>query len=201
MQNDLTQKARDCLSDYGDQGFAVVAETILGEIYVVESNFDPAFDEQVIKDAVEAGDPVLGWISRSLGIAPMVSIATAEDSGLVARISANTCTVISTIVEGAHLGIIVAHTATAIEEFEAAELISSAIALHSQKQIPRNEDITDKETVYLERATTGATDDEIAEELHLSLRAVKERKRKAIEDLGAKNIAHAITIAKKTSLI
>jgi len=61
--------------------------------------------------------------------------------------------------------------------------------------------ITAKELIYLEQVSAGATDDEIAAELQLSLRAVKERKRKAIDDLHANNIGHAVGIAKRTKLI
>lgn len=58
-----------------------------------------------------------------------------------------------------------------------------------------------KEIAYLMKASEGQTDAEIAEGLNLSLRAVKERKKRTLTDLKAASIAHAIAIAVATRQI
>ncbi|MXU66776.1 helix-turn-helix transcriptional regulator [Oceanomicrobium pacificus] len=62
-------------------------------------------------------------------------------------------------------------------------------------------ELSPKEISYLQKAAEGLNDTEIAEALDLSLRAVRERKKKAIQDSRFSTIFHTIAHARRAGLI
>lgn len=145
--------------------------------------------------------PSLKWMAETIGIANSSDGATAE---LMADGSITTpFTLISTYEEGSKIGILAAHSSPELSAVEIRELTAAALVIVRLDRVtaPEEDPVTAKELVYLQQVSGGALDDDIADDLGLSLRAIKERKRKAIEDMHAKNIAHAVAKAKRHDLL
>ena len=61
--------------------------------------------------------------------------------------------------------------------------------------------LTPAQIEVVKRKALGETDTEAAKSLHISPIAVKRRRERALYDLGAKNIAHAVYIAVGAGII
>ncbi len=198
--NDETQ-ARACtkLGEIGDMGYAVISQTTGDDLEVLATNYTPPWSVDQLQKWAQNQDSVLLWLGENLGT---ISVGDLEPGPMRdACSSAAATTAISDINAGSRLAIVISHRCDTLTEAQVNEARAAAIILQMDQTAQTDFPITAKELVYLEQVSTGATDEEIAADLQLSLRAVKERKRKAIDDLNAKNIGNAVGIAKRSGLI
>lgn len=84
---------------------------------------------------------------------------------------------------------------------EPADLKAAVLVLAESAERDEGMTLGTKEVAYLKKVAEGMSDAEIAEDLGLSLRAVKERKRHVQRDLDASSIAHAVAIAHANQII
>ena len=110
-------------------------------------------------------------------------------------------TVISIFHRGHKVGAVCRMDDSALTEDVIREMIASAILAVEDLGGESGLALDPKETAYLKKVTEGLSDAEIADSLGLSLRAVKERKKRTLVDLNATSIAHAIAIATSAGLI
>lgn len=185
------------LSEICDLGYAIVTSPQTEEQSDV---FDNGFQTLTDTAAIPV-DKALSWLASDIGI------LHSSDGIFKTKISsvptACSCTLIGTYEGGLKLGILASHSKLVLSDVELRELTASAQMMikHNQNGMVEENSITAKELVYLEQVANGVLDDDIADFLGLSVRAIKERKRKVIEDLGARNISHSVAIAKRSHLL
>jgi len=194
MRSQVNQR----LTDICDVGCAIISAPTSPEQAVVLINNLADWADVV---HAQTSHPSLNWMADSIGITRSTEENTA---GLMDGTSiASPFTLISTFEEGMKVGILAAHSNDELTDVEIRELTTAALIL-VRLELAANSDeeaVTAKEIVYLQQVSGGALDDDIADDLGLSLRAIKERKRKAIEDMNAKNISHAVAKAKRHNLL
>lgn len=199
MKSTNLQSAYDRLKHIGSNGYAVFADNGFDGIQVLSENFTPSWTDAHLAELSEQNDPVLSWIESSIGVTHLSAI---EDSAAFGAEKAHRPgTLIALLNAGSRLGVVLLHEAESLSDQDVDEATAAALTLLSGMPKPETYPITPKELVYLRQVCAGASDEDIANDLQLSLRAVKERKRKAIDDLNALNIGHAVGIAQRAGLI
>lgn len=182
-----------------DLGYLIFSSSSDGNLKQLASSFHQYGTDKSGPSLVATDDPAIAWLAENLGATKSDNIS---ESPLISSfdISGNT-TLVSDLYAGSRICMLLSHNKDELTADEIKEARAASLILHIENTEEPEFAITAKELVYLQQISAGATDEDVASELQLSLRAVKERKRKAIEDLGAKNIGHAIGIAKRNNLI
>ncbi len=180
-------------------GFALFLIDANRNFSMLTSSENSIPSETQIAEFGKSDDPAATWMMDNLG---SIAVSDIEDTKLNEMLpTGENCTLITDIYNGNRFALLLSHTSETLGENDIKEARAAALVLQMEADLDADLEISQKEIVYLKRASSGASDDEIAEDLQLSLRAVKERKRKAIDDLEAKNIGHAVGIAKRRGLI
>lgn len=183
----------------GDIGFSIFTETANSDLELLVSTHGPQWTSESIREWKDAKHPFIEWISSNIGAIPATEVEGGDSLPSGSERTNNT--LISEFYLGARVGVVLSHKSDALTEVQINEARAAALVIQAMQPNEKELGITAKELIYLKQVSAGASDDEIATDLQLSLRAVKERKRKAIDDLHAKSIAHAIGIAKRANLI
>jgi len=187
------------LGQIADLGYSVLADATDGSLVVLSSNHSANWMSSDFQKWMDDGDTLMSWLRSNLGSKLVSTIETGALAEACLKFGATT--IVADLYAGSRLGLILSHSKNELDEAEIKEARAAGLTIQMHHQDDTKSGITAKELIYLEQVSAGATDDEIAAELQLSLRAVKERKRKAIDDLHANNIGHAVGIAKRTKLI
>ena len=199
MTNSPKDHALAKLSQIADHGYTVLTSGSDGGTRVLASNHSSNWTNATFATWSEAKDSAMLWMQETVGT---ISTAELDSSPFTQAVAEHgTTTLVSDLFAGSRLGLVLSHSKEALEEADIKEARAAALMIQLADQDDGEHGITAKELIYLEQVSTGASDDEIAADLQLSLRAVKERKRKAIDDLHAQNIGHAVGIAKRAKLI
>lgn len=187
------------LEHLADLGYSVLSHTADEGLKLLASNHAPKLTADDFVAWFQSGDTTLAWFRDNLGAATVGQL----DPGPLAKACSEIgpTTIISELFQGARIALVLSHAKDVLEETDLKEAKAAALVLQPYQKAQKEFGITAKELIYLEQVSAGATDDEIATELQLSLRAVKERKRKSIDDLHAQNIGHAVALAKRANLI
>lgn len=122
-------------------------------------------------------------------------------SGVLPASDADPTTLLSLIHDGKKFGALCRNTTEPLSDDTLREMVATTIFKAESLDTPDAPVLDPKETAYLKKVTEGLSDAEIAGDLGLSLRAVKERKKRTLVDLNATSIAHAISIATRAGLI
>ena len=191
--------AREQLSFIADLGFCVFVGTNGTDASEVEKEGVDTWSTAQFSVLREQGDSVAMWFSEVLGNVSLDDL----DPGNCAQAlkSLGSVTLISDIHAKIRIGVILNHSSEKLSEVELGEVRAAALILIKNEDRTPEVDLSGKVRTYLEQVSGGASDEEIAQKLNLSLRAIKERKRNVIEELGANSIGHAIGIAKRAKLI
>jgi len=199
MTNSPKVHALARLDHIADHGFCVISTAANEGLRLLATNHPANWTAKDFTSWSDTGDPVMTWFGENLGATQISDL----EAGPLADICSKTgpATLISDLFSGARLGMILSHSKEALDEADVKEARAAALTLRMDDHETPDFEISAKELIYLEQVSKGATDDDIATDLQLSLRAVKERKRKAIDDLCAHNIGHAVGIAKRAKLI
>lgn len=184
--------AHQTLTAKAPQGYLIAsvrhADAQSGTHWVFASDLVSPQDRALL----EVQDPLATWMQQSYG--------AVELDELLDGISG---TAVSFVVAGAKLTGILLHETGSLSEEERNEAKAAVSIIYSDIETDAPEDLTlpPKEAAYLRKLVTGNSDDEIAEELKLTLRATKERKRRSIEATKSDNITHAVGKAIRKRLI
>lgn len=191
--------AREQLSIIADLGFCVLVGTNSTDPSEVAKEGVATWNSEHFDHLREQGDSVATWFSEVLGNTPLDDLDPGESAQKLK--SLGSVTLISEIHAKIRFGVILNHSSEKLSEVELGEVRAAALILIKNEDRTPEVDLSGKVRTYLEQVSGGASDEEIAQKLNLSLRAIKERKRNVIEELGAKSIGHAIGIAKRAKLI
>lgn len=194
-----TNFARTRLGSIADLGFSIVSHTAGDGLSLIISTHTPEWSVLDLRNWQEKDDALFDWMKQNLGVVDGSEIGSG--AAIEACLKQGKTTIISEFYSGSRLGMVLTHSANQLDDITIKEAKAAAFILKLSASPGTAPGITTKEEIYLKQVSTGATDDEIATDLQLSLRAVKERKRKAIDDLQAENIGHAVGIAKRSGLI
>ena len=150
--------------------------------------------------ARDAEDCIIQWLDTSVGVELLSTIRvnsgdTTDPDFLSAHENG---TVFSMLHDGAKVVMILVHAATELSEQDIRAAKSLLFLLINDQPTAVIPTLGPRELAYLKKVSEGATDEEVAEEFNLSMRSVKERKKRTITDLGATNISLAINLAKKS---
>ncbi len=199
MGSQHSERALARLNQIADLGYTAFSTFSGDTTSVLASTYKPAWTREDIQKLRDSRDPLIVWFDGNLDISTAEAALATKTS--LSDLPLETTTLASDLVGGARIGLVMSHSSGSLDPEQVNEARAAAHILHVELSNVPESGITAKELVYLEQVSAGATDDEIADDLQLSLRAVKERKRKAIDDLNAQNIGHAVGIAKRTGLI
>lgn len=199
MGSQHTERALARLSNIADLGYCAFSTFRGAPAQILSTTFQPAWTQQMVEDWRSADDPLISWFEDNLEVAAAEEALAGKST--VVDLPSGSTTLTSDLIAGARIGLVLSHSSDALGTDQVNEARAAALVLREELGSDTETGITTKEAIYLKHVSAGATDDEIAEDLNLSLRAVKERKRKAIDDLNALNIGHAVGIAKRTGVI
>jgi len=180
------------ISDIAPSGFFILRQ-------------DPLADSQevLISDGLDTDELLdLPETALSQKLSEIVGIATlSKESARDLGLPSSAATLASLFHASQRLAGVFCHEATELSETDHRTLMACMIEVADTTPSSRDASIELRDLAYLRKAAAGFSDDEIAAELNLSMRSVKERKKRCIVDLGARNINHAMLIAKRQNLL
>ena len=191
-------RARLCA--LADGGYAAIAVPPEAEPKILTADLQAALSEDLLIGAATVPTGPFAWATETLGTTTLQSLRNAGKVGDIAELPENG-TVLSHIQDGTRLVLMLFHEAELLSPSDLQEATAALLALLPPIELSGREPLSPRELAYLRKAAAGDSDEEIAEDLNLSMRSVKERKKRSIADLGAVNITHAITLAKRSGQI
>ena len=156
--------------------------------------------EQALLEAAASSSGVFSWAVETLGVTTLHALRNADIDPAIVGLPENG-TVASQLHNGVRMAILMFHQAELLSPSELQEATAAILAQLPTIEVSQIEPLSPRELAYLRKAAAGDSDEEIAEDLNLSMRSVKERKKRSITDLGAVNITHAIILAKRSGQI
>ena len=165
------------LSSWADKSLTLMAERSDGDVEILYTTL--ADQNQVISTFSDVSDQ----FHTLVGVLP-----TEGKNGAP-------LTLISVFHRGEKVGAICEHTVEPESEENIREIVAAILHQANRLKPITAPALDPKEIAYLKKVAEGLSDAEIADNLNLSLRAVKERKKRTQTDLRATSIAHAIAIA------
>ena len=164
------------LNSWADIGLTLVADNSQGSLEVLFSSSGNLNDNR-------HQNALADHLQNAIGV---LTPGDAEDQR---------STLIALFHNGGKVGAVCEHSAPPGSEDAIREIVAAILFQAQEFNRPEPTTLDPKEIAYLKKVAEGFSDAEIADELNLSLRAVKERKKRTLTDLGAASIAHAIAIA------
>ena len=183
-----------------DLGYFVVFDTRAATPEILASDTFGGATQDMYLQAKDAGDCLIAWLDNSVGIESFATIRTNCDdpTDYLGFAGFEHGTAVSLLYNGGKIGALLAHSEPELSDAAVKE-IKSILALAADARPPAKiPTLGPRELAYLKKVSEGETDEEIAKDLNLSMRSVKERKKRTITELGAVNIAQAIILAKKS---
>jgi len=193
-----TSRAR--LNVLADAGYIVVVLSQAHLPRVLLSKLPETLTTDDLNAAIEGGDAVFAWAAQNIGVASLSELQEGEHPSALFD-AAHTGTLIVRVHRGNRILGILLHTEPVLSETAIRESLAAILTLVDEDGTAEIGVLAPRELAYLRKAMAGFTDEEIAADLNLSMRSVKERKKRTIKDLGAANLSHAVTLAKRSSQI
>lgn len=188
------------IAAFADLGFVIIFDIRADnpEVFVCSKLTETTKD--AVLEARKSDDCIINWLQNSVGTETFTYIRMnaedASDQVLMAHIENGTA--ISMLHDGAKIGALLAHSQKELTEEQINDVRSTLILAAESIPVANIPTLGPRELAYLKKVSEGETDDGIAKELNLSMRSVKERKKRTITELGAVNISQAIILAKKS---
>lgn len=205
MDSELVNFAKQRLTAVADRGYALAIGITGGIPRGALTTYPPEWTNEYFAKGLTETDPVVKWAALNRGSTNWRDIprdAAGQQTMDLARLHGiENGTTISVVHNAEKAVLSLCHskpdlTAAEIAEATAALIVIAQMSAPSAKNPPNL-----KELVYLRKLAEGSNDQEIGEELGLTLRAVRERKKKAISEMGASNITHAVALAKDAGFV
>lgn len=194
----MNENSQKRLAVLADQGFVVFVDIRTDNPKVSHSNVSEYPEDSAVLNGND--DAILAWMRSEIGVIGLAKLRAdaAADASLPDHRNG---TLIARTLDGRKIGALLLHTVPVLPEAELNEAVGLLLLLAAETTGPEIAQLSARELAYLKKAANGDTDDEIAVDLSLSMRSVKERKKRTIADLGAENLHHAILLAKKSGQI
>ncbi len=197
--------AKQRLAAVADKGFALAVGITGGIPRGAMTTYPQEWTVEYFSKGLTETDPVVKWAALNRGHINWRDIprdtAGQQSMDLAKAHGIENGTSISLVHNGEKAVLSLCHSKLDLTTAEIAEA-SAALLVIAQMSPPSGKNPPNlKELVYLRKLSEGLNDQEIGEELGLTLRAVRERKKKAILEMGATNITHAVALAKDAGFV
>jgi len=193
MDTEIETSAKHRLSQIADKGYALVLGLGAAGPRNGLTTYPEEWTAQYVREGMMNNDPVLAWMAQNSGHTTWSEVTRAY--GLEHG------TIISLFYAGEKISISLCHSKPELEPGEIREAGAALVTLAHLSPPNARAEPAAKELIYLRMVSEGLTDQDIADELNLSLRAVRERKKKAVAELEANNIVHAVAKAKDAGFV
>jgi DNA-binding CsgD family transcriptional regulator len=205
VDSELVNFAKQRLAALADKGFALAIGITGGIPRGAMTTYPPEWTAEYFARGLTETDPVVKWAALHRGAINWRDIprdAAGQQSMDLARAHGiENGTSISIVHNGEKAVLSLCHSKPDLTSDEIAEATAALLVVAQMSppspRVPPNQ----KELVYLRKLAEGLNDQEIGDELGLTLRAVRERKKKAISEMGATNITHAVALAKDAGFV
>jgi hypothetical protein len=189
-----SESAYATLRDIADNGYVLIEKlnTPSPRVFSVFSLEDPDLDPSKLR--LDPTDPIVTKLSDVIG---SISLnANVSDSAFAQQLnfSGNAIGVTGMIL-GNKIGIVVFRNDQSIPDTAIAETVAAMIDIASSSITKAPIQASTKISAYISKVIDGFDDQQIADDLSLSLRAVKERKKKAMEEFGATTLSQAVVMS------
>jgi LuxR family transcriptional regulator, activator of conjugal transfer of Ti plasmids len=205
MEAELMAFAKQRLSTFGDRGYGLVIGIAGGAPRGGITTYPQEWLAEYFAKGLPDVDPILKWVALSHGsinwrdiprdAAGQQMMDQAHNHGI------ENGTTIALVHNGEKLALSLCHTKPDLTEAEIREATAALLVVAQLSPRPTKPAPNQKELVYLRKLSEGLNDQEIGDELGLTLRAVRERKKKVIQEMGATNITHAVALAKDAGFV
>jgi DNA-binding CsgD family transcriptional regulator len=202
----LSELALDRVGKIADKGFRILLGLSRShphryEANTLEKSWRDAYCAANLKDT----DPSLNWSYGNTGEIRLSDIPKDEKSEDFYKIAKDNGLMNVTVIAFDHRGervyVLAGHDVETLDDIALTEIKAALVVLAVLNPPERLSPPPLKELTYLRKASSGQSDQDIAEDLGITLRAVRERKKKVTEGLGANNIVQAIAIAKDAGIV
>ncbi len=187
--------ARTALISIADAGHVVFAFSDEGTALVVDSSFENA--PQLAKE-ISQKDPLGKWMFSAIGTSDLSEIGKTSQFLQNLGLSGHPFG-LAGLLNRTKVAAVVVRSGTNLKEETASEAFAAAYVLADNKPTPRPIEPSPKVAAYLSKIIEGRDDQQIADDLDLSLRAIKERKKKTIEEFEANTLTEAVAISVKNN--
>ena len=205
LETELVNFAKQRLAAIADRGYALAIGITGGIPRGAITTYPPEWTNEYFSKGLTETDPVVKWAALNHGSINWRDIPR-DAAGQIAMDMAKAHgiengTSISLVHNGEKAVLSLCHSRNEIPSHEIAEA-TAALLVIAQMSPPSGKNPPNlKELVYLRKLAEGFNDQEIGDDLGLTLRAVRERKKKAITEMGAANITHAVALAKDAGFV
>lgn len=205
LETEIERCAKARLSEIADIGFALVLGLGTSGPRNAITTYPEAWTEIYMREGMMFNDPVLNWVAHNSGHIEWKNMPVtpegARDMEKAREFGLINGTGISLFFSGEKISVSLCHSRPSLTSTEIREATAALIAIAHMSPPDSTKAPAAKELIYLQKASEGLSDQEIADELSLSLRAVRERKKKAVSEMNANNILHAVAKAKDAGFV
>jgi len=204
-ETEVERAAKARLSQIADKGYALVLGLGTSGPRNALTTYPTEWTEIYMREGMMNNDPVLGWVAQNAGHSLWKdmprSAQGAADMERARQFGLEHGTGISLLYAGEKISVSLCHAKPELTPVEIREAGAALLALAHMSPPDTQTAPAAKELIYLRKVSEGLSDQEIADELNLSLRAVRERKKKAVTEMAANNISHAVAKAKDAGFV
>ncbi len=205
METEIEIAAKARLSALADKGFALVLGLGAAGPRNGLTTYPEDWTSLYIKEEMMNNDPVLAWMAQNSGHTTWQEVTktpeAAAEMAKAAQFGLENGTIISLFYAGEKISVSLCHTKSELSPSEIREAGAALVTLAHMSPPDARAAPAAKELIYLRKVSEGLSDQEIADDLNLSLRAVRERKKKAVAEMEANNILHAVAKAKDAGFV
>lgn len=205
MDTEIGLSAKRRLSLIADKGYALVLGLGAAGPRNGLTTYPPEWTERYVREGMMNNDPVLAWMAQNSGHTTWSEVTKTPEAkaemSKAREYGLEHGTIISLFYAGEKISISLCHSKPTLEPSEIREAGAALVTLAHMSPPDARAAPAAKELIYLRLVSQGLTDQDIADELSLSLRAVRERKKKAVAELEANNIVHAVAKAKDAGFV
>ncbi len=205
MEAELVKIAKQRLAAIGDRGYGLALGIASGAPRGGMTTYPPEWLAEYFSKGLTDKDPILKWAALSHGAInwrdiPRDAVGQAM-MDLAKSHGIENGTTVALVHNGEKVVLSLCHSKPElsdeeIREASAAMLVVAHMSPPTTKIAPHQ-----KELVYLRKLAEGLNDQEVGDTLGITLRAVRERKKKVITEMGAANITHAVALAKDAGFV
>ena len=205
LETEIERNAKARLTAIADKGFALVLGLGTSGPRNGMTTYPVEWTTKYVQEGMMNNDPVLAWMAQNSGHVRWRDVGDTPEAAAemekAREFGLEHGTIISLFYAGEKISVSLCHSKEELTESEIREAGAALVSLAHMSPPDTRSQPAAKELIYLQKVSEGLSDQEIADELNLSLRAVRERKKKAVTEMEANNILHAVAKAKDAGFV
>lgn len=205
LDTEIEKAAKSRLSAIADKGFALVLGLGAAGPRNGLTTYPEEWTARYVQEGMMNNDPVLAWMAQNAGHTTWREVTNSPEAeremAKAREYGLEHGTIISLFYAGEKISVSLCHSKAELSPSEIREAGAALVTLAHMSPPDERALPAAKELIYLRKVSEGMSDQEIADELSLSLRAVRERKKKAVAEMDANNILHAVAKAKDAGFV